>query len=78
MHRSLPLSARLAWAPSVSSSTSTHCSEASAPPSLDRDEGVVTVRKIYTECNAGSGDVTVGLSYPTLVGHILLNQIIKY
>jgi hypothetical protein len=32
MHRSLTLSAKLAWAPSVSLSTSTYCSEASAPP----------------------------------------------
>jgi hypothetical protein len=34
MHRSLPSSAKLAWAPSVSSSTSTYCSEASAPPRI--------------------------------------------
>jgi hypothetical protein len=39
-----------------------------------RDERVVTVRKIYTECNGGSGDVIIHFSYPTLVGHIHLNK----
>jgi hypothetical protein len=38
------------------------------------DERVVTVRKIYTECNAEFSCVIDYLSYPTLVGHIHLNK----
>jgi hypothetical protein len=72
MHRSLPSSARLAWAPSVSS-TSTYCSDASAPPS-SVSGGVISVRKIYTECNASSGDVIVCCLIQLWVGHVYLNK----
>jgi hypothetical protein len=70
MHRSLPSSARLAWARALPRTA------VKLPLLLPRspDKGVIYVRKIYTECNAKLGDVIVCCLIQLWVGHIHLNK----